>query len=38
MWLGIQDVWVWDAERDKVPLDGGTREVAGEYIYVEAWV
>lgn len=37
MWLGMQDVWVWDAERDKVSLDGATREMAGEYICVEVY-
>lgn len=35
MWLGIQDVWVWDSERDKVPVDGGIKEMFGDYICVE---
>lgn len=30
-------VWVWDAERDKVPVDGGMREMSGENIYVEVY-
>lgn len=25
---------VWDAERHKVSMDGGFREMSGEYIYV----
>lgn len=37
MELGTQDVWVWDAERDKVHMDGGMREMSGEYIYVEVY-
>lgn len=30
-------MWVWDAERDEVPVDGGMREMSGEGIEGCVW-
>lgn len=38
MWLGIQDVWVWDAERNELPVDGGIRKMAGVAMWNMGWL